>query len=120
MSETDPDIDVICKELVEWMDGWELYSSFTDDGVGWKKESSDVPIARPFDMIKQSLDLVREIEEAVGNQLGKVEYYSNVAVLLDFPSEGGLRTEQEAELLYLKPKTLLIALHRTLREAEEI
>jgi hypothetical protein len=98
---SDPELDEIVKELVEWMDGWYL----SNDGKRFETESIICPIFE----LQNSLDLIREIEEAVEDEGLLGEYGLNLNYEID-----GLAT------FMADPKNRLIALHRTFDEAGKL
>jgi hypothetical protein len=136
---TDPEPDEIIRELVEWMDGWELWTKDNDrDELYFKNEDGDI---WNIEVIKQSLDLTREIEVAVRDNpvdtdkryidLGTkyVKKLSHIAngfetndSEYDFLSARLAQDigDWEEALIYADPKPRLIALHRTLKESGEI
>jgi hypothetical protein len=115
---TDPDINEAIRELVEWMDGWELEAEYDDytairdiEGGYWF----------PLNDIKQSLDLIREIEEAVEDMDLATQYVANLSSLCGSAWSGGeyvVETDEQAVLSDPEPR--IRALRRTLREEGEI
>jgi hypothetical protein len=129
MTETDHDLDAKIKELVEWMDRWECHewrdqapngAIFTQRAIETKDDDF-----RPEEL-RDSLDLVREIEDEV--ELSSL--WSNYAVNL-FIESGYFKGDNKKSYFELTKKDIyviatadskprLIALHRTLKESGEI
>jgi hypothetical protein len=126
---TDSDIDEVVRDLVEWMDGWEIRnyeSEFVEDEVVTEtsvlNESTHSKVFG-IDTLKQSLDLIREIEDAVleDNELSYGDYMDRRYKMV-YP-EGSSNFESPGETYAVDrqgPKPRLRALHRTLREVGEI
>ena len=108
----DPDLDQICRELTEWMDGWRLE----------KRGDASYIVADSFGSgelkyLMKSLDFVREIEVAVIELDLDHEYQGN---LWDIATSEINTSLDELNMAMADPKPRLIALHRTLDEANEI
>jgi hypothetical protein len=98
---TDPELDEIIRDIVEWMDGWEWYEG------GFYKMCS-------VEMLMTSPGLVIEIRKAIVDEGYEVSYgkqFEKFEPPLDF-------SPTEELLLDIEPR--LRTLHRTLREAGEI
>jgi hypothetical protein len=120
MSETDPELDHIIRDLVEWMDGWENHTSNLGNSVIKFEDREEfcghMSVKCSIEELKQSLDLIREIEEAV-EDCGLTEHY--MAQLQSII--GAVRCELSLyDAVTAEPEPRLRALHRTLREEGEI
>lgn len=108
---TETDLDVIVRELVEWKDGWEIQETNVMPMI-----HRDGEMALALSQLRESLDLVRELEGTV---------------VSEYPDRYHLYLMKEIdEKLFEKwcvldgamadPEPRLRALHRTLREGREI
>lgn len=121
MGDTDPDLDTIIRELVEWMDGWEWVepdghrNTSVSPKIFIHKEYSDRPNHMWWGNLKSSLDLVRKIEDELPDSL--IEHYMTQLQSII----GAVRCELTLhDAVTADPEPRLRALYRTLREDGEI
>jgi hypothetical protein len=109
-------LDEMARQIVEWMDGWEMLDNYH---VTHKEKSK---FAITVKDLKTSLDVIRVVEEAIKNEGIKSRYgielrkQSGSYVVTD---TGGKQTKNYG-LATADPKTRLRAIYRTLRESGEI
>jgi hypothetical protein len=113
---TDPGIGEVVRDLVEWMDGWEWIVRHTREAI--KINGSEMI---EWTEIKQSLDIVREIEVTVEGE-GLLENYSRNLrhEVIDFDYATSISYGDFGKGVTADPKPRLRALHKTLREEGEI
>jgi hypothetical protein len=119
MSETDPELDHIIRDLVEWMDGWENHTSNLGNSVIKFEDREEfcghMSVKCSIEDFKDSLDLIRGIEEAVVKDY-QVEYEHWLKGTLE---NGPPNVASISEVAMADPEPRLRALHRTLREEGE-
>jgi hypothetical protein len=125
MSETDPELDHIIRDLVEWMDGWENHTSNLGNSVIKFEDREEfcghMSVKCSIEDFKDSLDLIRGIEEAVVRDFPYL-YQENLMLELDEPITSGI-THCDWFIIdgaMADPEPRLRALYRTLREEGEI
>lgn len=124
----DVELDEIAKKVVEWMDGWKYFPEhgFHEDPAFIKREA-ECKSHNPFhsaSLLWNSLDVIREVEEALKEEGLRQNYLKELTTLVQgeglWPQKPSWESIHLWEMITADTETRLRAIHKTLKEAGEI